>query len=58
MKNLLMRLVREEQGQDIVEYVLLCAGIGLVVLTGVQAFGTRMNTIYSNLADAVEAAFP
>ena len=58
MKNLLKRLVREEQGQDIVEYVLLCAGIGLVVLTGVNAFGTQMNTIYGALATAVDAAVP
>jgi Flp pilus assembly pilin Flp len=55
MKNLLKQFVREEQGQDIVEYVLLCSGIGLLVFTGLQTFGGRMSEIYEALADAVEA---
>ena len=58
MTNLLKHLVREEQGQDVVEYALLVAGIGLVIFTGVNTFGTRMNAIYVSLANAVDALIP
>ena len=58
MMNLLKHFVREEQGQDVVEYALLVAGIGLVIFTGINTFGTRMNAIYSSLANAVDALVP
>ena len=58
MTNLLKHFVREEQGQDVVEYALLVAGIGLVIFTGVNTFGTRMNAIYVSLANAVDALVP
>lgn len=58
MKNLFNKLVRDERGQDVVEYALLVAGIGLVIFTGVNTFGTRMNTIYVALATAVDNLVP
>ena len=58
MMNLFKRLVREEQGQDVVEYALLVAGIGLVIFTGINTFGTRMSTMYVDLANAVDALIP
>ena len=58
MTNLLKHFVREEQGQDVVEYALLVAGIGLVIFTGINTFGTRMNAIYVSLANAVDALVP
>ena len=30
MFNILLRLIREEDGQDVIEYALLSAGIGIV----------------------------
>jgi pilus assembly protein Flp/PilA len=53
MKNLLKRLVREEDGQDLVEYGLLVAGIGLLVMTGVNNLGTAINAFYTELITAV-----
>jgi Flp pilus assembly pilin Flp len=58
MTNLLKHFVREEQGQDVVEYALLVAGIGLVIFVGINTFGTRMNQIYIDLATAVDALVP
>ena len=58
MTNLLKHFVREEQGQDVVEYALLVAGIGLVIFVGINTFGTRMNAIYVSLANAVDALVP
>jgi pilus assembly protein Flp/PilA len=53
MKNLLQRFVREEDGQDLVEYALLIAGIGLLVMTGVNTLGTAINAFYTRLITAV-----
>jgi Flp pilus assembly pilin Flp len=49
MKNLFARFVREDEGQDIIEYSLLAAFIsisGYVILTNI---GSQVNTIYSNV---------
>ena len=58
MTNLLKHFVREEQGQDVVEYALLVLGIGLVIFVGINTFGTRMNQIYIDLATAVDNLVP
>ena len=39
MKNLFNRFVREESGQDIIEYVLLAAFISVVAWTIIQTIG-------------------
>ena len=41
MKNLFNRFVREESGQDIIEYVLLAAFISVVAWTIIQTIGVR-----------------
>ena len=49
MKNLFARFVREDEGQDIIEYSLLAAFIsisGYLILTSI---GTQVNTIYTNV---------
>jgi len=42
--------VRDEAGQDVVEYGLLIATIAIVVLIGVGIFGTNIQTWFQNLA--------
>jgi Flp pilus assembly pilin Flp len=37
--------VRSEQGQDLLEYAMLCALIALVALGAVTAVGTQINTV-------------
>jgi Flp pilus assembly pilin Flp len=46
MRTLIGRFVREEEGQDLVEYALLVGFIGLVAVAGVTALGTAINTYY------------
>ena len=58
MKNLLKRLVREEQGQDLVEYALLVGGIGLVVITGANDLGTAIDAAYQRIETDVAAINP
>ena len=40
MKNLIARFVRDEQGQDLIEYALLAGFISLAVVTAVTNVGT------------------
>jgi pilus assembly protein Flp/PilA len=47
MKNLFNRFVREESGQDIIEYALLAAFISIVAWAIVQSIGTDVQSIYS-----------
>ena len=53
VKLLLARLVREEEGQDLVEYAMLVALIALIAAVGVLAFGNAINDWFNNLAGAI-----
>ena len=50
MKNLIVRFVREEEGQDLVEYAMLLAFIALIAIGGVQVLGTTVNLFFDNVA--------
>jgi len=41
---------RDDEGQDLLEYALLVALIALVAFGAVQAAGTSVNAIFSNIA--------
>ncbi|MBV9356308.1 MAG: Flp family type IVb pilin [Chloroflexi bacterium] len=43
-------LVRDESGQDVVEYGILIATIAIVVLLAVGAFGAQIETWFGTLA--------
>ena len=45
-----VRFIRDEAGQDVVEYGLLIATIAIVVLIGVGIFGNNINSWFKNLA--------
>ena len=53
MKQLVVRFVREDAGQDLIEYVLLGALVSSVVIAGATTLGTNLNTWYSNAASLV-----
>lgn len=50
MKNLLMRLWKEEEGQDVVEYALLLVLISLIAILSMQGVGQAVNKVFSNAA--------
>ncbi len=56
MKQLISRFVREEKGQDIIEYALLAAFISIVAATIIQSVGTDVKTIYTNVQTQTKAA--
>lgn len=49
MKNLIVRFVREEEGQDIIEYALLAAFISIVAATTLGLIGTDVSNIYTKV---------
>jgi pilus assembly protein Flp/PilA len=48
MKNLLMRLWKEEEGQDLTEYALLIVLISLVATAAMKALGSAVSDVFSN----------
>ena len=47
---MLSRLVRDDQGQDLIEYVLLGSFIAILAIAGVSSLGTNLNNWYSKVA--------
>ena len=54
--NIVRSLVRQEEGQDLLEYALLVALIALVAVAAVTAAGVSVNTIFTNIAAALGKA--
>jgi pilus assembly protein Flp/PilA len=53
MKNSLALLLRDEQGQDLVEYALLIAFIALACIIGLQNLGTAINQTYNSISSSL-----
>ena len=53
MKHLL-RLIRNEQGQDIAEYAVMLAVILVLVVGTVRLVGSHANNVFSNVASSVQ----
>jgi pilus assembly protein Flp/PilA len=53
MKALFNRFVREEKGQDLIEYALLAGFISLAAVGAVTAVGTELTTLYENVEDQI-----
>ena len=56
MKNLLKRLWKEEQGQDLIEYALLVALVALAATVGMNALATSINTEFNKLGTSLTSA--
>ena len=55
-KNIVARLVRDEQGQDMIEYALLAAFISIIAITAITSIGTSVNTVYGRVQTAASSA--
>ena len=53
MKNLMLRFVREDEGQDLIEYALLASFVAVAALVGATALGTNLNSWYNAMATKV-----
>ncbi len=56
MVNYITSFVREEDGQDLLEYALLVALIALVAIGAVGLAGGAVNKIFTNIANALTNA--
>ena len=53
MKQFLNRLWNEEQGQDLVEYALIVAAVGLALITTVNQLSTAIVSLYSSITQGL-----
>jgi len=56
MRNLLARFVREEEGQDLIEYALLAALIAVVCYVLIAGTGQQVSQIYGKIQTQVSSA--
>jgi pilus assembly protein Flp/PilA len=56
VKNVFVRLLREEEGQDLIEYALLATFVSLVAIAGATLLGTALNNWYSAVSTEVDNA--
>jgi pilus assembly protein Flp/PilA len=56
MKNLMARFVREEEGQDLIEYSLLCALIAVASIAAMNLLGGSISAIFGRVQAALDAA--
>ena len=54
--NFVKSFVRNDEGQDLLEYALLVALIALVAIAAVTAAGGSVNKIFTAIAGALSAA--
>ena len=53
MKQFVIRLAREEEGQDLVEYAFLITFIALACIVGMQQLGTAINNNYRSISNSL-----
>ena len=56
MKALFTRFVREDQGQDLIEYALLGSFVSLAAYVGADFLGRELNIWYNSVGNAVSSA--
>ncbi len=58
MRTYLRAFVRNDEGQDLLEYALLVALIAIVCVIAITATGTSVNDIFVKIGDDLDAALP
>jgi pilus assembly protein Flp/PilA len=58
MVELVKRFLRNDAGQDLIEYALLAGIVSLAAIAGAQALGTALDTQYTNIGNDVNAGMP
>jgi Flp pilus assembly pilin Flp len=56
MKTFIAHLVWDDQGQDLIEYVLIGSFVSIAVLTAATALGTQLSGWYNAVATWVQGA--
>ena len=53
MKNLFDRFVKDEAGQDLIEYALLAGLISIVSVAAITAAGTKVSSLFNRVSTAL-----
>ncbi|MFN0106437.1 MAG: Flp family type IVb pilin [Bryobacteraceae bacterium] len=53
IKNFVLRVWNEERGQDLVEYALIVAAVGLALITTVNQLSTAVVSLYSSITQGL-----
>ena len=53
IKPFMLRVWNEEQGQDLVEYALIVAAVGLALITTVNQLSTAVVSLYSSITQGL-----
>jgi pilus assembly protein Flp/PilA len=56
MVNLLARLIREDEGQDLIEYGLLAALISLAAVIAITNVGSSLTSTYNSFAAQISGS--
>ncbi|MFA7078800.1 MAG: Flp family type IVb pilin [Syntrophomonas sp.] len=54
--KLVKRLIREEEGQGMIEYVLIVAFISIVAILAITGVGNKVKDIWTNTNTAIQNA--
>ena len=54
MKDVLIGLWAEDEGQDIAEYAVMLAVILVIVVGTIRLIGTNANTVFSSVASSIQ----
>ena len=55
MTHFIQRFIRDDEGQDLIEYALLAGFISLVAVLAITQVGTGVNLVYGNVQAQVAA---
>ena len=53
MKNFMLSLICDEQGQDLIEYALLAGLISILCIAAVKSAGTKVSKLFSSVDSAL-----
>ena len=53
MKTLVKRFVKDESGATAIEYGLIAAGISVAIITVVGGLGSKLNTTFTSVKNAL-----
>ncbi|HTU33993.1 MAG TPA: hypothetical protein VMF66_09345 [Candidatus Acidoferrum sp.] len=56
MKNLLVRLWKEEEGQDLTEYALLLVGVAFLSISTIHSLAALINNMFGSAVNQLSSA--
>lgn len=56
MRQMITRFVRDDEGQDLIEYALLAAFIALACVLAMTAVGTGVNDLFTSIQNKLTTA--